>query len=240
MTKYKVLSTKKLEPSVIKQAREDGIDIVEQEFILIRPLLSRSKLDEIQPWLMSTEVNQVVFTSTNAVEAIKKYLHRGDTWTIPNWEVFSMSGKTKEALHPYISPERIVATAENAKALAEKIIQRGVREIVFFCGKKRRDELPNILKEAGVTVREIVLYETIETPVVVAGDIDAVLFFSPSAVKSFFSVNQLKETAVCFAIGDTTARSIADFTGSRVVTSKTPDQQALMTAVASHLRNGGA
>jgi len=33
MVKYKVLSTKKLDPSLVEQAKKNNIEIIEQEFI---------------------------------------------------------------------------------------------------------------------------------------------------------------------------------------------------------------
>ena len=51
MVKHKVLSTKKLEPSLVEQANQNGIEIIEQEFISVKPILSKEKQDEIMPWL---------------------------------------------------------------------------------------------------------------------------------------------------------------------------------------------
>lgn len=150
-----------------------------------------------------------------------------------------MSEKTlAELSEPYAKIiGKVVDTADNAKSLAQTIIQHGVEEIVFFCGNKRRDELPEILKAAGIKVHEVVVYETIETPVVTNDDVDAILFFSPSAVQSFFSVNQLKKNTVCFAIGQTTANSIADFTDNRIVITESPSQEMMLALVNFYFQN---
>ena len=97
--------------------------------------------------------------------------------------------------------------------------------------------MPNILKEAGIKVHEVVVYETIETPIVATVDFDAILFFSPSAVQSFFSVNQIKKTTVCFAIGRTTASSIADFTDNKIVVSESPGQEMILASVNFYFQN---
>lgn len=187
MAKHKVLSTKKLEPSLIEQARENDIEIVEQEFIAIQPIVSKEKQDEILHWLTNRNID-VVFTSANAVEAVKNYLNKKSSRNF-----FCISGKTRSALLKYIRNEQIKATAAYGKELAQKIIEHQAKEIVFFCGNKRKDELPDILKEAAIKVHEVIVYETIETPSLNAGDFDAVLFFSPSAVQSFFFHKYIKK-----------------------------------------------
>jgi uroporphyrinogen-III synthase len=237
MTKYKVLSTKKLDASLVEKAKENDIEIIEQEAISVHSILTEEKANEIMPFILSKDVQSVVFTSSNAVETIKKFLRQDDTWIVPNWDVFCISGKTKDLLHPYINPSRIIATAEYGKDLAERIIENGVMDVVFFSGNKRRDELPLILKEAGVTIHEIVIYETIETPQVSTEDIDGILFFSPSAVQSFFSVNQLKKETVCFSIGYTTAESVAGFTDNRTIISEAPSQEMILASVHFYFAN---
>jgi uroporphyrinogen-III synthase len=236
MAKYKVLSTKKLEPSLIEEAKQSNIEIVEREFISVKPIASKEKYVEVIPWVLSSDINHIVFTSAHAVETVKNYLRQGATWLVPNWNIFCISGKTKDSLNPYISPNRVIATAEQAKDLAQKILELNVKEIVFFCGNKRREELPSILKEAGVIVHEIVIYETIETPQVSTEDIDAILFFSPSAVTSFFSLNQLKKNTVCFAIGHTTADSIADFTDNKIIVSESPSKEMIIKEVLDYFK----
>jgi uroporphyrinogen-III synthase len=82
-----------------------------------------------------------------------------------------------------------------------------------------------------------VIYETIETPQVSTEDIDGILFFSPSAVQSFFSVNQLKKETVCFSIGYTTAESVAGFTDNRIIISEAPSQEMILASVHFYFAN---
>lgn len=238
MAKHKVLSTKKLELSLIEQAKEIGIEIIEQEFISVELNVAEEKSKEVYEYF---EKPYAVFTSANAVAAVERYLRQNDSYYIINWKIFCLSGKTKDAINnALLLPKQIIGEAENATGLAKEIIEHGVKEVVFFCGDKRRDELPDILKDAGITVYEVIVYETVETPGVAADDFDAVLFFSPSAVQSFFSVNALKKDAVCFAIGKTTAESIADFAGNKVIISQSPSQEVMLAAVNSYFENAVA
>jgi uroporphyrinogen-III synthase len=237
MAKFNVLSTKVLEPALVTKAREKGIAITEQDAIKVQPMLTKEKWDEIFS-LLQKEVQHAVFTSSNGVISLKKYLN---TYVNPlpvQWKIFCISGKTAELLQ---EDEElfgtISGTAPHGAGLAQVIVENGANEVLFFSGNRRRDELPALLKEAGVQVHEVVMYETIDTPVEAKGDYDAVLFFSPSAVQSFFSVNQLKENTVCFAIGQTTADSLSQFTTNPVYLSKEPSQEALLNELFNYFKS---
>ncbi|MGV3530396.1 MAG: uroporphyrinogen-III synthase [Flavisolibacter sp.] len=231
MAKHKVLSTKKLEPSLVEKAEQSGIEITEQEFISVQPVVSKEKEEEISGSLVNTDA-VLIFTSSNAVSAIKEHFH-----TISERQFYCIGGKTKKALLNFVAEEKIVGTADYGKELAQKIVAEDVKEAVFFCGNRRRDELPEMLQHAGIRVKEVVVYETVETPHTVTEDFEGVLFFSPSAVQSFFSANQLNKDTVCFAIGETTAESIAHFSKNRIVVSASPTQEKIVDAVVQHFEN---
>jgi len=88
--------------------------------------------------------------------------------------------------------------------------------------------MSTMLGVAGVTVTEIVVYETIVVPHVVKKDYDAILFFSPSAVDSFFSVNKIKRETLFFAIGATTAEAIQQYNHGKIIVAAQPGKEALM------------
>lgn len=232
MDRFKVLSTKRLNPTLVQQAGEAGVEVLEREFISVEPIVSDEVYQQLKPWLHRAEPTYAVFTSANGVEAVKPYLQKEGVTSLPHWKVFCISGKTKEALAATLPGTEILATAEYGAVLAQHIIAQGdVQEVVFFCGNKRREELPTLLQAAGITVHEIVVYRTEETPRKVEEDFDAVLFFSPSGVSSFFAVNQLKKDAVCFAIGRTTAEAVAAFTNNQIITPATTSPEAMLEAV---------
>jgi uroporphyrinogen-III synthase len=237
MAMHKVLSTKKLEPSLVAQANDNGIQITEQEAIKVNPILSIEKWHEIFQ-LVQSHKQFVVFTSSNAVLSIKKYIRDYVNPFEVNWKIFSLSGKTSEVIEQ--DPETfgtIVAVADESKALAQKIIEAGTKEVIFFCGDKRRDELPTLLRKASIEVHEVVVYETMETPILADRDYNAILFFSPSAVQSFFSVNQLNDPTVCFAIGQTTADSIAAACNNKVFVARSPRQEVLVQEVINYFKH---
>jgi Uroporphyrinogen-III synthase len=99
---------------------------------------------------------------------------------------------------------------------------------VFFCGNIRRPELPDYLQVHEVPLQELVVYHTHEIPVAVNQPYDAVLFFSPSAVRSFFSVNSVPHTTALFAIGSTTANALQDAGYSNIVVANVAGKEAMI------------
>jgi uroporphyrinogen-III synthase len=236
---HKILSTKKLDPSLKEEMEQKAVEVVEQEFITIQPINTLEKHQEVFLWITNTEPIAVAFTSQHAVTYVFKHLHSYDTYYVPaQWKLFCLEGATRNAVIEQKYDNQVVDTASNATELAKKIITNGTfKKALFFCGNKRRDELPALLKEQGIEVHEVIVYETVETPVVATQDMDAVLFFSPSAVKSFFSVNSLPKKTACFAIGATTAQAITDYTDNRVITSDDTTQESLLASVWFYLQN---
>ena len=236
MVKHNVLSTKKLDPSLVEMVKAEGIDVLEQEAIAVKPILTKEKWNEIFS-LLEKNIEHAVFTSSNAVTALKKYLSEYVNPLPQHWKIFCLSGKTKEVLQE--NKElfgTIEGTAFYATELAKIIISHGVKEVLFFCGNRRRDVLPTVLGEKGIHVHEVVVYTTTETPQKAAENFDAVLFFSPTAVQSFFAANQLKADAVCFAIGQTTADSVKQFTQNKLCMGKEPTQEALLQEVIAYFK----
>ena len=236
MARIKVLSTKKLLPSLIEQANQNDIEILEQDFISVKPAWNLQTSHQILE-LAKVENSCIAVTSAAAVEVLNTNLPADSLTALKDCKIFCLSGKTKRAVLEGPFAKNISGEAETAAALAREIIAQGIREIVFPCSNIRRDELPAALQEAGMKVYEIVVYETIEIPSPASTKgLDALLFFSPSGVQSFFSVNQLQKETVCFAIGPTTAQSISGYTNNQVIVSPSPDQRVLVEEVLEHFK----
>jgi uroporphyrinogen-III synthase len=158
----------------------------------------------------------------NAVTAVAAVPHDSINWTI-----YSI-GQTTAALITQLFQNPIAGTAADAAALADVIIQDGIKAVYFFCGNMRREVLPEKLRSANIPVTEIVVYETKEVPHAVSKKYDAILFYSPSAVHSFFSVNNVTSKTILFAIGNTTAETIKHYTGNSIYTAASPGKEDLV------------
>lgn len=215
---------------------QHGIEIIEQEFIQIKPVHTEEKHVEVLQWTEVPEPVAVVFTSQHAVEKVVMQNRFYSFQDRVKWKIFSIGGNTKALVKKYFPATEIVDTAMNAADLARKIIQHGTfKKVVFFCGNQRRDDLPRLLKEAGIEVTEVIVYETIETPIRIKGELDGILFFSPSAVKSYCSVNAIPDTTTCFAIGETTALAVVQHSGRVPIVASIPDQHKLIDTVITYL-----
>ena len=124
-----------------------------------------------------------------------------------------------------------------AEDLADLIISEGIEDpLLFLCGDRRRDELPDRLSEAGVPVEERVVYHTIpdasaltDVPSSVP---DWVVFFSPSGVEAANSVEAFPWNRVrVAAIGPTTADALREAGSAPAAVATTPTPEALVTAL---------
>ena len=218
-----ILCTRPLSQAIIDVANSKGLYTDALSFIETAAIETVEVQQEIEhTFLLNTTV---VFTSMNAVDAVGAYL----TDEQPDWKIYCIGFTTQQLVKKYFGSQVIVGVAENAAALAEKIIEDAATdEVVFFCGNQRRDEMSTLLAQAEITVTEIVVYETLAVPHVVKKGYDAILFFSPSAVDSFFSVNTLQRETLFFAIGTTTAAAIQQFNNGKIIIAAQPGKEALM------------
>ncbi len=221
--KIHVLCTRPIAEGLVAEAAAKNIQIDILSFIDTAPIESVEVQQEIENALILSAT--VVFTSMNAVEAVAEFLFDEQ----PDWRIYCMGNTTRQLVKKYFGEKSIIDTAENATALAEKIIENEMpEEVIFFCGDQRRDELPQLLKEESVAVNEIVVYETIPVPHKLSKTYTAILFFSPSAVESFFSANRAEEKTIFFAIGNTTAGSIKSHCSNRVLVADAPGKDELV------------
>lgn len=218
-----ILCTRPVSQEIIDVANRKGLHTDVLSFIETAAIESVEVQQEIEhAFLLNTTV---VFTSMNAVEAVAAYL----TDEQPDWQVYCIGFTTQKLVKKYFGAHVIEGVAENAAALAEKIIEDGAaEEVIFFCGNQRRNEMSTMLDEVGIAVTEVIVYETIPVPHVVKTMYDAILFFSPSAVDSFFSVNKLKRDTLFFAIGTTTAAAIQRYNNGKIIVAAQPGKEALM------------
>ena len=218
-----ILSTRPVEEQLIKEAAKQNIKIDVLPFIATEPIDRLEIYNEIENALSQTAT--VVFTSMNAVDAVAAHLHDYK----PDWKIYCIGNTTRKLVAQYFGNGLIAGTGKDATGLAEKIIEDdNSDEVVFFCGDKRRDELPLLLRENDIEVNEIEVYETRSVHHNINKIYDGILFFSPSAVESFFSTNKVDARTILFAIGNTTATEIKKYAVNKVVISDEAGEKNLV------------
>ncbi|QCX01519.1 hydroxymethylbilane synthase [Aggregatimonas sangjinii] len=188
-----VFSTKKL-TSEQQQQFDKRMKVDSDDFVKIY-------LNRIPAAALRNEIQNVVITSKNAVEAL---LASVDPSTLKFTNIYCVGRRTKKLIEARIG--KVTHVDRNAKALAEHLVDymEGL-EVTYFCSSIRLDELPDILTENNITVHEVEAYETKLSPVKVPDGVKRMLFFSPSTVESFLLKNTPGKR-VAYCIGETTAK----------------------------------
>lgn len=186
----------------------------------------RCKVNEI-----ASSKATIVFTSKHAVNAVAKLIDRN-----PNeWTIYCLGKYTHLAVQGCFANCNITMLGNTASELGALLVEREIPEVVFFCGDKRLDTLPTVLTDSGVKVNELVVYSNVECTTKIAHSYDGILFYSPSAVHSFFGSNKVSESTVLFAIGDTTAAAIYKYTTTNVVAGRVVGKVELLMKAIEYL-----
>lgn len=220
----RLLSTKPLEEALVNKALKYRIIIDSNSFIETKNIIDKTLSEKIKE--LASQSITAVFTSMNGAEAVIDILQK--THLQPVWKIYCIGAATQSLIRDYFVAATIAGTGKNATELSETIINDNVKEVLFFCGNQRRDELPEQLRKRNIQVKEIVVYETNEIPVKVDKEYNGILFFSPSAVKSFFSVNRIAADTVLFSIGNTTAEEIRNNSKNKMIISDFPSKDKVV------------
>lgn len=227
-SKIHILSTSPVSKELINEAANNDIVIDEISFIKIEEIIDAEIEKKIKK--LSHRNITVVFTSVNALNAVSKFVISNSPW-----KIFCIGHATKDLAEKFFGEDSIKGFANNAYELSEKIIKdTSIENVTFFCGNTRRDELPNNLKKNEISVDEIIIYKAVETSIALTKKYDGILFFSPSAVKSFFSKNSITDSTKIFAIGATTANELKPFTQQPVIIAEIPGKGNLINLVINH------
>ncbi|XP_008312318.1 uroporphyrinogen-III synthase isoform X9 [Cynoglossus semilaevis] len=176
----------------------------------------------------------LIFTSPRAVEAVKMCLEaedRREEWNRSvkdKWKTKSIYvvGKATAALVRNLGLDPVGEDTGTADVLSRVIIERedrNIRPLFFPCGSIKREVLPTALRDNGVPLETLTVYQTAEHPDLEKnlknffeeqGSPGSVAFFSPSGVKFCLDVirrlsgDQLTQIKFA-AIGTTTGDAMA-------------------------------
>ena len=145
----------------------------------------------------------LVFTSKNGVEAIERVDKR---WR--DKEIYSIGSGTSKAVKN--KGVKVAYTAKSsygdnfAKEIKEKLYGK---RVLFPRAKVVTSHLNKILKNAGIDLSEVIVYETVCNPEKLSrpqkGSV--IIFSSPSTVKCFFKKFTWDESCKAVVIGEKTA-----------------------------------
>lgn len=182
----------------------------------------------------------LIFTSPRAVEAVASAMSWLPTENIM-WHskpIFAAGPKTAAELRQ-IGFEPTGERSGSADMLLEHITAcEFKRPLLFLCGNRRRDELPDALRQAAIDFEELCVYQSHpkeSLDLTAYADPAWVVFFSPSGVQAVRDEGRLDLNSVRIAaIGKTTGEALKKdgFRVEAIARSPTPDAVAEALAAA--------
>ncbi|MDC0389201.1 uroporphyrinogen-III synthase [Flavobacteriaceae bacterium] len=206
MKKIKILSTKILSENLKEIFDDNKFDLFEHDFIKIGSL----------NFELPNHDGSWIFTSQNAVNAVFSISKSMDL--IFN-KIYCVGENTKYVLSK--KGQKVVKNLKNSSKLANFISKYAKNEKFIFCRSDiKNDNFTDFFKKEKIDLKEIVVYDNQPNSIVLKDKFEAIMFYSPSGIKSFLKNNQLGSSH-CICIGETTA-SYAKNYSSNVVSCKTP------------------
>lgn len=176
------------------------------------------------------QFDHLIFTSQNGV---KSYLQNkipsgSKNYGLEAKGIFCVGEKTKSLLEQ--NRLKVIEMAQNSLELAQNIAKTYQnRSFLHISGNLRTEDISKVLTENNIGYKAIMGYETTLECKQFDREFDGILFFSPSAVKSFTKMNRIIGTAFC--IGETTAAEAQKHTNSIVVAKKPTIENVIVQAV---------
>lgn len=216
-----VLSTKKLSIEQKAPFLKAGLNLVEHDFIRI----------DFIPFELPQKIENVIFTSQNTVKALK---NKGFNFRNPDLRCFCVGKKTKSLLEE--NGAKVEFFTHYGQDLAHRIVEQCAAEkFLFFCGNRRREEMPSIFKKHYVEFQEVTVYNTVLNPKRFRQSFNAVLFFSPSGVEGFCLENEI-HGATAFCIGTTTAKAAQKCT-EKITVAEEPTIESVISKILERNNN---
>jgi len=212
-----IYSTKILSKNQIKSV-DSKFGVEMSDFITTRE-------NRLKPMVVKNSIKNVVFTSQKAVDAL---LSNFSAVELDFKNIYCVGKRTKRLIEKHIG--KVNQVENSAEKLANFLVDNlEEKEVTFFCGNLRREDLPTILEENNIALNEVECYKTNLTPRKLDKKYAGILFFSPSGIESYLKENK-SNTSVAFCIGDTTGNEAQKYF-ENVVVSKLPTVESVIKAV---------
>jgi len=214
----RVLSTKILSSKQYDLLEDKGFYVEHHDFINTQELYF--------DWSSFHKIKNAIFTSKRAVTAVFSK-------PIEIQNCFCVGERTAKLLQE--KGQHVIEVAHNAKDLSERIINNYLDySFYYFCAKHPLPYLPNILDEFHINWQKVPVYAIVPNSMAFSGNYDAVLFFSPSGVKSYFLKNNIPNWSFC--IGATTAKTLEEYT-QKYTSAQIPSVEHVLECVLNYFKS---
>lgn len=164
--------------------------------------------------------NSLIFTSVNGVKAFfENGFSPNENFAEPKTynKIYVVGSQTKKELRKHNFGT--FKLCKNAQELSQFITESSVNEkFLHFCGDIALDILDEKLPLQNISYRKIPVYRTELLYPKIDEKYQAIVFFSPSGVRSFAKFNNWDGMKI-FSIGKTTTSEIKKLTDNKVITS---------------------
>ena len=216
----RLLATKIITHQLKDRLIQNGYSLEEYPFIKTIPIeIKKYKLNKC-----------LIFTSQNAV----KYALNNDylKQQFKDKKCFCVGEKTKSILEN--NGLKVIKMSDNSAELAFIISEKHKKDnFSFFCGNQRRAEIEAVLKKTKITLDIHEIYNTLSNSKSIKTQFDGILFFSPSAVKSYFESNDWNSYSHGFCIGTSTAEILKRHTKKYSI-AKSPSESQLLLSILNY------
>ena len=196
MRKKTILSTIKLSKEQCDLFSNNDIELLQYNFIKITPL----------SFELPSHNGSWIFTSKNAVDAVYSSNEKLKCVKMPH---FCVGEKTKLALIK--NGQKVIKMFNNSLKLASFLTKNYKNEKYVFCrGSIINKDFSDFFYRNKMNLKEVPVYKTELVPKKIESILDGIMFFSPSAIKSFLKKNTLNSSE-CFCIGKTTSAFAKNF-----------------------------
>jgi uroporphyrinogen III methyltransferase / synthase len=257
-TSDSVLSGKRV---VITRAARQSIELVEHlgrlgALPILLPLVAFSAPEDFGPMDAALDrleqFDWIIFTSENAVRAIVKRAGvRGNLRNVAGRRsraaaVGPTTGTAAQRAGFFVDYQ---AQTHSGVALANELGEKLRGQSVFLPRSDRANpDLPQLLRDYGAEVTEVIAYRTV-TPVnldqekmtkIVNGEVEAILFFSPTAVEHFVAIVgqekllDLQERLAITAVGPITANALRQSGVDTLLAAEDTTAGAVIAALEKH------
>ena len=211
-----VLSTKKIKSNQKQFLLNADFSVLEADFIKITSL----------PFQIKNNPTLLLFTSQNGVKSVLENNKVNELKQIPS---ICVGSKTRKLLEDY--GFTVLETKEYAEELAPIIQQEFSKaHIAFFAGNIRRSTLPDAMNKATISFDEYTVYTNSENPIEIVAETNALLFYSPSGIRSYLKRNTITNQ-MCFCIGTTTADALKGISENIVIATQQTVENVIVQCI---------
>lgn len=223
-----ILFTKNIDSELLSKEFENDILVECVEVI---------KIENLQIEAFDLKNYSLIFTSSNGVKSFfENQFKPNEDFATKNYnKIYCVGEKTKRELRK--NGFGTFKVLKNAETLSKFIIDYCQQEkFIHFCGNLAIDVLDKKLPLQNISYKKVTVYKTEQLNPTIPEKYHAIVFFSPSGVRSFAKNNSL-ENKVLFSIGETTSKELRQHTKSEIVTSQKNTLSNLLLVIRDYLKN---